>query len=314
MNITYVNQPTPLPILLERHRKNNGVIATAKLDLRGCPWDDVYNIAQAFVWQGKRYIAGRIERRASERSTIGFFEHVEGLRYQLIEPQLPMMQDPCIEVIDEQLIVGGTEIFTDKDERITSWHTTFYRGSKLNELVKFAHAPLKMKDVRLVQTDRIHVFTRPQGGIAGPGTIGYISCKTINEVSADLIENAELLFTTFPKGSWGGVNQVHVLANGLLGIVGHIAIMSEGDVRHYYGMVFCFNPLTKQSTEVQIICERSDFAPGATKRPDLVDVVFLGGMIRNANKTATIYTGLSDAEAHYAVIHDPFLVYEAMTP
>ncbi|MCK7484309.1 MAG: DUF1861 family protein [Bacillus subtilis] len=311
MKITYVSQPTPIEVLIERHRNNNGVLSTAKLAMLGCLDNDVYNISQAFVWRGKRYIAGRIEQRDSERSAIGFFEFVGEHTYRLTQPLLPMMQDPCIEIIDGQLIVGGTEIYTD-GERITSWNTSFFKGTDLDHLTKFAQAPAKMKDVRLVQTDRIHVFTRPQGGVAGPGKIGYIDCPNLADVTIELIHRAPLLETTFPKGAWGGVNQVHVLKNGLLGIVGHIAVMSEGDVRHYYGMVFCFNPSTRQATEVEIICERSDFQAGATKRPDLVDVVFLGGMVRNADGTATIYTGLSDAEAHQATISDPFLRYEAM--
>jgi len=36
----------------------------------------------------------------------------------------------------------------------------------------------------------------------------------------------------------------------------------------------------------------------------------MGGLVRHSNQTATIYTGLSDAEGHMAVIPDPFLEYE----
>lgn len=310
MNINYVNAPTPLDVLIERHRKQPNVIETAKLELLGAGNNDVYNIAQEFVWNGKRIIAGRIEPRDSELSRIGFFHHAQGDRYVLEGPQLEAMQDPCVEVVDGELIVGGTEIFPDEAGHITMWHTTFFRGFDLAGLNPFAVAPAKMKDVRLIKTDKIHVFSRPQGGIAGPGRIGYLSIESLDDLTPTAIAAAPLLTTQFEKGTWGGVNQIHALKNGLLGIVGHIARMSEGDVRHYYGMSFVFDPKTKRATEVEILCERSDFSPGETKRPDLVDVVFLGGMVRHHDGTATLYTGLSDAESHRAKIVDPFVKFE----
>ena len=96
-----------------------------------------------------------------------------------------------------------------------------------------------------------------------------------------------------------------MLKNGWIGVLGHIAMMSEGMVRHYYGMTFALNPKTKEKTPIKIICERSDFAPGDAKRSDLGDVVFVGGIIRNEGGFASLYVGLSDAEAHYAYKH-PF--------
>lgn len=310
MKPNYVNAPTPLDVLIERHRKQPNIIETARLELLGAGNNDVYNIAQEFVWNGERIIAGRIEPRSSELSRIGFFHHAGGDWYVLKGKQLEAMQDPCVEIVDGELIVGGTEIFPNDLGHITMWHTTFFRGFDLANLQPFAIAPAKMKDVRLIKTDKIHVFSRPQGGIAGPGRIGYFAIESLDELKPSSIAAAPLLTTQFEEGTWGGVNQIHALKNGRLGIVGHIARMSEGDVRHYYGMSFVFDPETRQSTEVEILCERSDFAPGAAKRPDLVDVVFLGGMVRHFDGTATLFTGLSDAESHRAKIIDPFVKFE----
>ena len=89
--------------------------------------------------------------------------------------------------------------------------------------------------------------------------------------------------------------------------------MSEGDVRHYYGMTFALNPLTGKRTDMKIIAEKKDFGDSEYKRKDLVDVIFVGGIVRHKNKTASLYTGLSDAEGHVAVIEDPFLEYEELT-
>ncbi|MDP2425818.1 MAG: DUF1861 family protein [Candidatus Izemoplasmatales bacterium] len=311
--MTYVTQPTAIEELLQTYRQTKNIHQTAKLEMLGVEGCDVYNISHEFMWKGELYIAGRIEARNTEVSRIGFFKHLHGYTYEVIKPSLPMMQDPCIDIINGELIVGGTEIYATPEGHISHWNTSFYRGTSFDSLVKFAQAPYKMKDVRFIQTDRIHLFSRPQGGVAGPGKIGYTFVDSLDEITPEVITQAPILSTQFPDHSWGGVNQVLELSNGLLGIVGHIATMSTGDVRHYYGMVFAFNPLTRQSTKVKIICERSDFLPGSSKRPDLEDVVFLGGMVRHSNQLATIYTGLSDAEAHCAIIPDPFLEYEVMS-
>jgi hypothetical protein len=54
----------------------------------------------------------------------------------------------------------------------------------------------------------------------------------------------------------------------------------------------------------------SNFPAGATKRPDLVDVIFSGGLVRNGGGSATLYAGLRDAEAGWITIPAPFLRFE----
>lgn len=308
--IEYVKHATDIDELVAEHRSDNNVISTCKLEFLGVDGKDVYNVSQQFRYSGKEYIAGRVETRDSEVSEVRLFERADDAVYKATDVVLEMLQDPCECVVDGELILGGTAIYADDKGRITNWNTAFFRGTDVSSLKRFAEAPAKMKDVRIIKTDKIHVFTRPQGGEARYGKIGYVSCERLEDINAELIEKATLLTTHFDGDVWGGVNEVHALKNGKLGVVGHIAKMSEGMVRHYYGMVFCFDPETLQSTKVKIICERSDFKAGAYKRPDLIDVVFCGGLVRNADKTASVYVGLSDAEAHRALIRDPFVEYE----
>jgi hypothetical protein len=311
MKITYVDKPAPLEELVAEHRKNPRFLGARKINFSGAPaFHDVYNISQEFTWEGRAYIAGRVEKRESELSAVILFEKAGDNHYRATDIVLPDMQDPFVTFVDGEIILGGTEITINADH-IVSWRTALFKSRDLVGLEKFAVAPEKMKDVRLAKSDRIYVFTRPQGGEAKAGRIGFIVCDDLREINPDLINKAPLLTTQFTEDCWGGVNQVHVLKNGLLGIVGHIAKMSPGDVRHYYGMVFAFNPKTAQSTKVKIICERRDFPAGAYKRPDLIDVVFTGGLNRHPDGTATLYAGLSDAEACAAEILDPFLEYES---
>ena len=296
--------------LLIKHRAENGVLATYRLTFLGVEGFDVYNICNEFVVGDKAYIAGRVEKRDSEISRVIVFEKVDKGVYKATDATFDMLQDPCHTMIDGETIIGGTAIYTDDDGRINNWNTTFFRGKDVYNMSRFADAPSKMKDVRLIKTDKIYIFTRPQGGKAHLGKIGYVAVDGLDKVNADVIEGATLFEDLFDEYTWGGANQALLLSNGKIGVLGHVAVMSEGDVRHYYGMTFCFDPATKTCEGLKIICERSDFSAGAYKRKDLIDVVFSGGINRKADGTAELYVGLSDAEAHCAVIKDPFTEYE----
>jgi hypothetical protein len=299
--------------LLETHRLNTNIIKTKKITFLGVGNEDVYNISRPFVLNGKTYLPGRVEPRDKEISRVIFFEKISEDTFKATKYQIPHFQDPCVTKIDGDLLIGGTEIFTDENHNITNWHTTFYKGPNLESLKKVLIAPYKMKDVRLLQDENgIHIFSRPQGGEALFGKIGYAFASKFSDITTKIIEEAPLLKDQGDYTTWSGVNDAIMLKNGWIGVLGHIAMMSEGMVRHYYGMTFALNPKTKEKTPIKIICERSDFAPGDAKRSDLVDVVFVGGIIRNEGGFASLYVGLSDAEAHYALINDPFLEYERL--
>ena len=296
--------------LVARHRKEDEIISTAKIDFSGVGDADVYNICHEFSFKGKKYIAGRVEERSSEISRVVLFEKESEGSYRATDVCFDMLQDPCQCRIDGKLVIGGTKIETDDKGMINNWYTTFFIGDDTSRMTSFGNAPRKMKDVRIIKTDKIHVFTRPQGGVAGAGKIGYISASDISEVNASLMEKAVLLDELFPEGSWGGANQLFELKDGRIGVLGHVAKMTASNVRHYYAMTFWFDTRSKEYGGLKVIAERSDLNPGATKRQDLIDVVFSGGLTRNDDGTATLYMGVSDAEAHYAVINDPFKEYE----
>lgn len=294
--------------LLNKHRENR-VYKSQLINFIGCPGYDVYNISSAFVYKNKQYIFGRVEKPDSEISKVALFEKLETYVYKKTSVEILDLQDPCISIIDDDFLLSGTKIYHN-DNEIYSWATAFYRGKTLDELKYFFESPKKMKDVRIYKKDLIHTFTRPQGQMAGLGKIGYCQFNDLANLDASVIAKASLLKNNFGDDQWGGVNQVHLLKNNRLGILGHISRMSNGHVRHYYGMTFCFNPKDMTMTGLKIICERKDFPKSKSKRADLVDVIFPGGIVRKPNGLAEIYVGLSDAAAGVALIEDPFIEYE----
>ena len=171
-----------------------------------------------------------------------------------------------------------------------------------------------MKDLRLVELagGAIGVLTRPQGFKGGRGKIGFFSVESYDEITVDKISEAPLFSGQFIENEWGGSNEPHLLANGLIGVLGHIASFDENDARHYHAITFAFHPNTMDRTPLRMIARRSDFPAGHSKRSELNDVIFSGGLVRKEGGMADLYVGASDAEAYKLEIPDPFLEYEQL--
>lgn len=274
---------------------------------------DVYNITAPFEDKGNTYIAGRTEARDSEQSEVVFFKK-SGEDWEADNSLARLqLQDPFVTRIQDELILGGVEIFDDVEKPGTwNYRTVFYRGNSIPELKRFTQGPDRMKDIRLggLPDGRILVMTRPQGKVGGRGKIGYLIIDSLEELTADNMEKAEILEGMFLPEEWGGCNELHLLKNGKIGVLSHIAKYDEEMNRHYYSTAFCFDYITGEFTPMKIIAVRANFQDGPSKRDDLKDVIFSGGLIRKENGKAQLYCGVSDVEGHSITIRDPFLSFE----
>lgn len=287
---------------------------SGKIQFSGVTDHDVYNPTAPFRFNGRTLIAGRVESRRSESATVMLFWRTPSATWEPCPDVAPFpgLQDPCVAIVNDELILGGVRHPVTMADGQTTYQMEFYRGADVRNLEPFLVGPPGMKDVRLVQLrdGRVGVFSRPQGEVGGRGKIGFTKVSSLDELTAEHIVSAPLFAGQFAEDEWGGANEIHVLRNGLLGVLGHIANFDHRRHRHYYGMVFAVDPETCRSTPLRIIAMRSQFPAGPAKRPDLVDVIFSGGMLRNWDGTATLFAGISDAETAYLTMADPFLRYE----
>ena len=147
------------------------------------------------------------------------------------------------------------------------WRTYFYRGRTIEDLSYFSRGPEEMKDIRLRQLPdgRIAVATRPF--IKGQGTIGFTILRNLDELDADVLASAPLFINQFADKEWGGANELHVLRNGSIGVLGHMACWDAAGhgVRHYYPMAFVIDSLSWRHTPPIIIAERSIFPAGPSE-------------------------------------------------
>lgn len=285
-----------------------------KLHFAGVGDRDVYNITAPFMNEGELYIAGRVEERNSEESEIIFFTCKDDVWTPKVDLPKFQLQDPFITRISGEWILGGVELYFDSppSRAIIGWKTVLYRGKNLHKLVHAASGPWNMKDIRLTELSdgTIGVFSRPFGIEGTRAVIGFSILASFEDLSETAIIKAPLFRDQFLKDEWGGANEIHLLQNGFLGVLGHISYTDDEGKLHYHAMSFVLNPLTREKSPVKIIATRSDFPEGPAKRPDLVDVIFSGGLVRKPNNRADLYVGASDAEAHYIEIADPFTDYE----
>lgn len=313
--LAYTDQAKSSVELLKEYTAGVHESRGRRLAFGGVGKRDVYNISAPFHDNGESVIVGRVEDRRKESSEVMFFVERQGEWVPRNGAPVFSLQDPFFTFIGEELVFGGVEVYFDGDDPhyVTSWRTVFYRGHSINDLEPFARGPLTMKDIRLVElkNGRIGVFTRPMMVEGARALIGYAEIGALEELTEENILGARLLRNQFLPDEWGGANEAHVLKGGAIGVLGHIAWMEDNNIRHYYPMVFAYNADNHRYTPVKLIAIRSMFPDGPAKRPDLKDVIFSGGIVRHEDGTASLYAGVSDAEAHVIVIPDPFLEYES---
>ena len=186
-------------------------------------------------------------------------------------------------------------------------------------LEKLTSGPKQMKDIRIVQLPdgKIAVASRPQGASMEKygciAKIGFTVVDSLNDLTAEAIENAPYLEKLFCDDEWGGANQLMVLKNGKIGVIGHKAYRTyeaDGQRLHYYGIAFAVDPQTRRVTQNTMIISGDCFPTVEGKRKDLTDITFTAGIRRLGGGKAEVYTGLNDTHVGYAVIPDPFDRYE----
>lgn len=316
-----MSQPPFHPSLLAHQdyylKQRGNFLAAQKLIFSDVVDKDVYNITAPFHWQGEEYLAARVESADKEHdSETRFFRHTpDGWRFDPTTVTLSL-QDPFVTIIQEELIIGGVAVEWDASGQAKGWATEFWRGPNLKQLALFARGPQWMKDIRLVELPRgeIGVFTRPV--LTQPierKPIGFTCLPSLDALTANALAQAPILEGQFANGVWGGVNEAHLLPNGLIGVLGHVAWFDDNRHRHYWAMTFELNPATRQYTPLKLLAGRNDFPDGRAKRPDLSNVIFSGGLKRHDNGRATLYAGLGDAEAGQIDLPDPFIGSEVTT-
>jgi hypothetical protein len=286
------------------------------LNFEGVDGKDVYNITAPFIFEDKPCIAGRVESRKSEKDfkTVFFEKRCESWR-PIPNIQTFDLQDPFVTKVDGEFIFGGTQTFLLPNND-TGYRINIFRGKSLRALEQFTSGPDMMKGIRILELPdkSIFVATRPIAPWvdgAGPGRIGFITVPGLCDLTPENILKAKIIPGLFKENEWGGVNELQLFENGLVGVLGHRSYIDCGPdgqlLKHYQAITFKINPITLETSSVKVIATRKDFPIGPSKRsPELDDVYYPGGLLFIPNKLMTVYGGLGDTQPGSKTREDSF--------
>lgn len=299
-----------------------------RLTFMGLDDMDVYNCSIPFIWNGKEYIYGRVEKRDEwANSKVYLFEKIQPDIYRVVENQtILQLEDPFVSFIGQEIVLGGTHVRKTQG-KIDTYYGYFYRGTDLNHLTYFTTGPDRMKDIRLIElaNGKIGVFSRPNTEEIrkryGSAMIGFATIETLDDLNADVIDNATPIEGIFDQGEWGGCNQVYLLTDGRLGIIGHQSFegvmpeniriaqglaAAEGKLAVYVNIAFEFNPDTFEVQNKKIIATRCCYPDHPAKKPKLLDCTFPSGIVMREDGKADLYGGIGDTAEGRIVIDYPF--------
>jgi hypothetical protein len=285
------------------------------------PGTDVYNCSIPFELGTRRYLFGRVERRDEwATSLVRLFEETAPDTFALVPdgPNLPL-EDPYVQRIGGEFVLGGTHVRKVRGE-VDSYFGYFFRGPDPLRLRYFTTGPDKMKDIRLVGRPggRVGVFSRPRGPevlekFGTEAVVGYTEIDSLDELGPDVIEAAEPVAGLFTHGEWGGVNQAYALADGRIGVAGHVAFnegdpVSNGQIpQHYANIAFVFDPAARTVSGLRLIGTRACYDPsGEAKCPHLADVAFTSGFVPRPDGLVDLYSGIGDCLEGRIAVPAPF--------
>lgn len=297
------------------------IYESSKLTFIGVDGYDVYNCSIPFEWEGKQYIFGRVERREEwARSWVRLFENSGKDQWTLVpNSMIYQLEDPYISRVDNMLVLGGTHV-RNKQGKLDTFYGYFYKGTDVNDMYYFTTGPDYMKDIRLVQLadNRIGVFSRPRGEevrrkYGSESVIGFNIINNLDELSAEVIENAAVVEGLFDKDEWGGCNQCYYLSSGLIGVIGHKCYLNNKEdgegLQTYMNVSFVFDPEKLKVMDLKIIGTRNCYPEGPAKKNHLVDCAFTSGIVMREDGKVDLYSGIGDTEEGRIVIDYPFEGY-----
>lgn len=300
--------------------KTKVIYDSAKLTFYGVDGNDVYNCSTIIRQDGKNYIFGRVEHRDRwADSTVMLFEETGKDTYRLVtDSKTYPLEDPFITKIHGEYILGGTHVKKTKG-KVDTFYAYFYRGTDLKDLVYFTSGPERMKDIRLVELEsgKVGVFSRPRGKeilekYGSESMIGYEEIDSVDELDAGVIAGADYLPDVFREKEWGGCNQVNRLADGSLGVIGHLSERVEiENVTYsvYMNVAFSVNPRTMRCDDMKIIGTRTCYPEGPCKKEALRDCTFTSGITLREDGRVDLYSGIGDCEEGRITIDNPFLAH-----
>lgn len=276
---------------------------------------DHYNVSEPIEVAGQELMLTREEERSSENSVVKAYIHnKEKDIWQPMTEVRPMAgyQDPSYlgEIKGQKCFCATNTQVNEKNEVINYWAELFAINGDLNHIEQVAKGPEKSKLLHLIQTgpEEIDGFIRMQGGEFGRGKICHFQIREMDDLQnvLDNIGAQTEIIDIFDKDEWGGFNDLHLLPDGRVDVLGHIARLvkdeKDQDKKEYYVFSAIFDPKTNLVSELKIILSRGDLPVEAEpKKPEVENVLYPNNSVLEDDKRH-IYTSISDSKQVVATV------------
>lgn len=311
-----VNTVQPIEKLIAEHERCKKIYDKALLEFEMDGYD-VYNCSLPFEYEGKTYVWGRVEKREEWATSVTmlFEKSPNGKFVRTPNVEALPLEDPFMTMIHGEYVLGGSHVVKEKG-KIKTYYVYFYRGVTPFNLKYFTTGPDYMKDIRLVELEggKIGVFSRPKNQeiIDTYGTvsqIGFTCIDSLDDLDAEVIENAPYIPEIFAPKEWGGVNQAISLGDGKIGLIGHQSYNWYEDGQEYpvyVNTAIVYDYVRKQISEKKVIGVREDYPHTESKLKALCKCAFTTGILFTDGETVELYSGLSDVGQGVIVIPNPF--------
>lgn len=276
----------------------------------------VYNCSIPLEYNGATYIFGRVEELKfwGNSNSVLFKKAEDGVFYPDSRFIPYGLEDPFWEYINGEYILGGNIVF--RDQKRVSYQTMFFRSKDIFTWYHFALGPIMMKDIRLVQLpeNKVGVFTRPRSEkikeqYGSESMVGFVILNSIEELSAEVIENAPYIPNFFENDEWGGVNQAIYLGDDKIGIIGHQCYSNIGigiEEPCYLNTAYVYDMRKNSIIERKILASRNSYPDSPAKIPQHCDCAFTSGIVFRDDGKVDLYSGLSDFCEGVKIIENPF--------
>lgn len=286
-----------------------------------------YNETKPIDYDGIEGMAVREEPWDSQISSVKWWRHnIEKDTWEPLDQadEMPGCQDPSYQgELQGRKYISVVNTKLNNRGEFDYWSELYELNSDFKGLKAVAKSPLLCKGLHLSENPddgTIDGFIRRQGEGFASGKVCYFKMKTMEELQGvmDNLDTAAETIEMFAPKEWGGINDLHRLPDGRLGVVGHIArfrIDADGkEVRDYYVTSAIFDPKTKQMSELKIIMTMDDLkdekgnlikAQFEPKRADLDNVLYPTNSVLEGGKL-TIYVGAKDAKPFVFSVKNPW--------
>lgn len=303
--ILYVNYPTEIKDMLYTFRhKDKKDIQPFEMEIQKFDSNHLISISSPFDIFNETHMIAAVKDSTYE-SKLVLLKKDTGFLYH-IEKELPIVNVlyPHITLLNGMIALEGILSIDSNNKQVC-----LYVGESLDTLELKLVLPSFITGMRIVEyNNRIHAFFTVKGGQYEHGKIAYQSYASLDDMKRSTFNNIQVFSNHFIRGEFGGVNDIHILRNGLFGIIGHAAYVDHDGFKHSYPIAFGFNIENHKSTKLKVLLEKSSLNIKIPKQ-HFNDSMFISGLNRGANNRANLIVE-TDHKIFSIIIDDPFIEFE----